>query len=124
MPRGDAKFDEIRSTMIAINKIIPDPRQKRYVQYRLTLKDGDPAQIFPSGKERQSIQPGPDKNSLVMNVFAAGPGDGTAGPLEVDATYLRRSAQSCRVGWTQPVAGRNGVGAAVRDHSQEQNYFV
>ena len=24
-----------------------------------------------------------------MNVFAAGPDDGTAGPLEVDATYLR-----------------------------------
>ena len=88
VPRGNAKFDEIRSTMIAINKIIPDPRRTRYVQYRLTLKDGDPAQIFPSDG-RQSIQPGPDKNSLVMNVFAAGPGDGTAGPLEVDATYLR-----------------------------------
>jgi hypothetical protein len=88
VPRGNAKFDEIRSTMIATNKIIPDPRRTRYVQYRLTLKDGDLAQIFPSDG-RQSIQPGPDKNTLVMNVFAAGPGDGTAGPLEVDATYLR-----------------------------------
>ena len=53
-PRGTARFDEIRSTMIAINKIIPDPRQTRYVQYRLTLKDGDPAQIFPADG-RQTI---------------------------------------------------------------------
>jgi len=88
VPRGSAKFDEIRSTMIAVNKIIPDPRRTRYVQYRIGLKDGDPAQIFPSDG-RQSIQPGPDKNSLVMNVVTAGPGDGTAGPPEVDATYLR-----------------------------------
>lgn len=88
VPRGSAKFDEIRSTMIAINKIIPDPRQTRYVQYRLTLKDGDPAQIFPADG-RQAIQPGPDKNSLVMNVIAAGPDDGTAGPFYVDAAYLR-----------------------------------
>ena len=87
-PRGSAKFDEIRGTMIAINKIIPDPRKTRYVQYRLTLHDGDPSQIFPSDG-RQTIQPGADKNSLVINVVAAGPGDGTSGPAEVDPKYLR-----------------------------------
>jgi transglutaminase-like putative cysteine protease len=74
--------------MIAINKVIPDPRRSRYVQYHLTLKDGDPAQIFPADG-RQTIQPGSVKNSLVMNVISAGPDDGTAGPSEVDATYLR-----------------------------------
>jgi hypothetical protein len=85
---GITKFDEIRSTMIAIGKIIPDPRRTRYVQYRITLKDGDPAEIFPTDG-RQTIQPGPDKNSLVMNVVATGPGDGTPGPVEVDVKYLR-----------------------------------
>ena len=59
MPR----FDEIRNTIIAIGKIIPDPRRTRYVQYRLTLKDGDPTQVFPADG-RQTVQPGPDKNSL------------------------------------------------------------
>ncbi len=88
MPRGNARFDEIRNTMIAIGKIIPDPRRTRYVQYRLTLKDGDPAQVFPSDG-RQTIQPGPDKNSLILNVVAAGPADGTPGPGEVDAKYTR-----------------------------------
>jgi hypothetical protein len=88
VPRGMAKFDEIRSTMIAINKVISDPRRTRYVRYHITLKDGDPAQVFPADG-RQSIQPGPDQNSLVMNVIASGPADGTAGPSEVDATYLR-----------------------------------
>ncbi len=87
-PRGTAKFDEIRGTMIAINKLIPEPRKTRYVQYRLTLKDGDPSQIFPTDG-RQTILPGADQKSLVINVVAAGPGDGTAGPAEVDPKYLR-----------------------------------
>ena len=88
MPRGNARFDEIRNTIIAIGKIIPDPRRTRYVQYRLTLKDGDPAEVFPTDG-RQTIQPGPDKNSLILNVVTAGPADGTPGPAEVDPKYTR-----------------------------------
>ena len=87
-PRGTARFDEIRSTMIAINKIIPEPRKTRYVQYKLTLKDGDPSQFFPADG-RQTIQPGSDPRSLVINVVTTGPSDGTAGPAEVDPKYLR-----------------------------------
>src|SRR5208283_1328355 len=75
-PRGSVRFDEIRETIIPINKIIPDPARTRYVQYRLTLKDGDPALVFPNDA-RQSGQPGPDKNSMILNVYSTGPNDGT-----------------------------------------------
>ena len=88
VPRGSARFDEIRETIIPINKIIPDPQTTRYVQYRLTLKDGDPAQIFPNDG-RQAGQPGPDKNTMILNVFAIGPNDGASGPPKVDDQFLR-----------------------------------
>ena len=32
--RGVARFDQIRSSIIAVDKVIPNPRQTRYVQYR------------------------------------------------------------------------------------------
>lgn len=88
MPRGNERFDEIRSTIIAVNKIISDPRRTRYVQYRISVKGEDPSQIFPADG-RQTIQEGPDKNSIILNVVAAGPDDGAAGPAEVDPKYLR-----------------------------------
>ena len=90
-PRGSARFDEIRNTIIAINKIIPDPRQRTYVQYRLTLTDGDPAAVFPVDA-RQTIQPGSDKNSLILDVGAMGPTDGMPGPATVDGQYLRSNS--------------------------------
>ncbi len=86
--RGSARLDEIRSTMITLNKLIPDPRKTRYVQYRISLKDADPKQIFPSDG-RQTILPGGEKNSVTLNVFSAGPGDGAAGPATVEEKYLR-----------------------------------
>lgn len=88
MAQGNERFDEIRSTMIEIGKIIPDPRRTSYVQYRITLKGEDPAQIFPTDG-RQTIQARPDKNSLILNVVSAGPDDGTAGPAEVEAQFVR-----------------------------------
>jgi hypothetical protein len=88
MPRRDARFDEIRSTIIQVGKVIPDPRRTTYVQYRITLKDGDPAQVFPTDG-RQTIVPGPDKNSMIMNVNVAGPDQGVAGPAEVDEQFTR-----------------------------------
>ena len=53
VPRGNAKFDEIRSTMIATNKIIPDPRRTRYVQYRLTLKE----ETLPRSSQPTDVSP-------------------------------------------------------------------
>ena len=86
--RGNAQFDQIRGTIIALDKVIPNPRQTRFVQYRLTLKDDDPAKLFPADG-RQSTKPGPVKNSAILNVQTSGPADGETGPAEVDAAFLR-----------------------------------
>jgi transglutaminase-like putative cysteine protease len=86
--RNQARYDEIRNTIIPITKVLSDPRRTTYVQYRLTLKDGDPAGVFPAD-DRQEIKPAGDKNSLILNVFSRGPQDGNGGPAEVDPTYLK-----------------------------------
>ena len=83
---SNARFDEIRNTIIPVAKIIPNPRQTRYVQYRLSLKDDDPAQIFPSDG-RQGFVATAGKNSAVLNVVTGGPTEGQAGPAEVDAQF-------------------------------------
>ncbi|MGA2702110.1 MAG: transglutaminase-like domain-containing protein [Isosphaeraceae bacterium] len=131
MPRGSVRFDEIRETIIPINKIIPDPARTRYVQYRLTLKDGDPAQVFPNDG-RQAGQPGPDKNSMILNVFATGPNDGAPGAAEVDAQFLRsnpmvtsddtevkrlarRAIGDARTPWDMAVRIEHWVFANIRD---------
>ncbi|MGC8640992.1 MAG: transglutaminase-like domain-containing protein [Isosphaeraceae bacterium] len=88
LAQGNDRFDEIKSTIIAVGKIIPDPRRTTYVQYRITVKGEDPTEIFPADR-RQTIQGHPDKNSLILNVNTAGPDDGAPGPAEVDAQYTR-----------------------------------
>jgi hypothetical protein len=83
-----SRFDEIRGTIIPVDNVIPNPRQTRYVQYRVSLKEEDPAQIFPTDR-RQSLLPGEGKNAAILNVVTNGPGDGEAGPAEVDGQFLR-----------------------------------
>jgi hypothetical protein len=88
---SNARFDEIRNTIIPVAKIIPNPRQTRYVQYRLSLKDDDPSQIFPADA-RQVFVGSAGKNSAVLNVVTGGPTEGQAGPAEVDAQFLKPNA--------------------------------
>jgi transglutaminase-like putative cysteine protease len=85
---NNARFDQIRSTIIPVAKEIPSPRQTRYVQYRLNLKEDDPTKVFPTDG-RQSFLPEKNPNSAVLNVLTRGPGDGEPNTAEVDAQYLR-----------------------------------
>lgn len=90
---SNARFDEIRNTIIPVAKIIPSPRQTRYVQYRLTLKDDDPSQVFPTDPRQAFVAgAGGGKNSATLNVVAVGPNDGQAGPAEVDSQFTRPNA--------------------------------
>jgi hypothetical protein len=87
-PRSQANYDEIRNTIIPIGKLITEPRKTTYVQYRITLKDGDPAGIFPADS-RQTMTAGPDKNSIILNVVSRGPRDGEPGAAPIDPKYLQ-----------------------------------
>jgi transglutaminase-like putative cysteine protease len=85
---GDGRFDEIRGTIIPSGNVIPNPRETRYVQYRLRLKDDDPTQIFPTDR-RQGFLPGGGKDGAILNVATSGPANGEPGPADVDAQFLR-----------------------------------
>ncbi|WP_250847008.1 transglutaminase-like domain-containing protein [Aquisphaera insulae] len=83
-----ARLDEIRDTIIPIGKIIANPRATRYVKYGITLKDADPAGIFPADN-RQTIEAGPSANTLFLSVNTGGPTEGAGGAAEPDAAYSR-----------------------------------
>jgi hypothetical protein len=86
--RGVARFDQIRSSIIAVDKVIPNPRQTRYVEYRLTLKDDVPAELFPTDR-RQTAKPGPNNKTVILTVQTRGLADGEPGPAQVDPEFLR-----------------------------------
>jgi transglutaminase-like putative cysteine protease len=90
-PNGSSKFDQISNSVARTKSRISNPEQTRYVKYRISLKDEDPAQIFPTDR-RQTIQKGDTPNSIILEVRTAGPNDGEAGSLEIDAEFLRPNA--------------------------------
>src|SRR5262249_31697710 len=75
---GPARSDEIRSPLRPVARATPTRGRTRYVQYRLSLKDDDPSQVFPTDG-RQGFVAGADKNSAILNVVAGGPAEGQAG---------------------------------------------
>lgn len=87
-PGGRIKYDQIRGTIIKVARPIPNPYQTRYIQYRITHKDEDPAKIIPSDR-RQTLQPAGDGRSATLTVQTMGPNDGEPGPAAVNAEYLR-----------------------------------
>jgi hypothetical protein len=87
-PGRAVKYDQIRNTIIKVAHLIPNPYETRYVKYQLTLKDGDPADVFPNDA-RQSLKPAGDGRSATLIVKTVGPNDGAAGAPSVDAEFLR-----------------------------------
>lgn len=85
---GAVQFDLIAGSFIKVKHMIPNGDKSRMVRYNLTFKDGEPGQLIPSDS-RQSLQPGPGKNSAILTVESRGPLDGQAGPAEVDPQYLK-----------------------------------
>jgi hypothetical protein len=90
---GAAPFDQIASSAIPVSPPIGRPRASRVAAYRISLKDGDPAQIIPADR-RQRFQPGGTKNTAVLQVATAGPDAAAdaAGPAQADPEYLRPNA--------------------------------
>jgi hypothetical protein len=87
-PARGMKYDQIRNTIIKVAHLIPNPYQTRYVKYQVTLKDSDPADVFPADS-RQSVQPAGDGRSATLAVQTMGPNDGASGASGVDAEFLR-----------------------------------
>ncbi len=88
-PAGPIQFDLIRNTLIKVRDI-QNPEQTRRVTYRLKLKNGDLARVFPNDA-RQKLDLS-DKITGTLVVESRTPVDGEAVPGEVAAEFIRSNA--------------------------------
>ncbi len=85
---GEFKLNLILASIIKVTHKIPRAETTRDITYRVTLKSDDPAQIIPTDR-RQSLRPGSNQNTSILEVKTAGPSDGEAGPEQVDEQFRR-----------------------------------
>jgi hypothetical protein len=90
-PGGPIQLDLILASAIKTARKIPDPEQTRQIKYRMLLKNGNAAGVFPSDS-RQSAQAGPDASTAILEVRSIGPADGQPGPDQVDREYTEPNA--------------------------------
>jgi len=88
---GPLELDLIRATVIKVARKIPNAEKTRMAKYRITLKDGDLAEVMPKDA-RQTLQPEPNQASSILEVRSVGALDGEPGPANVDAQYLQPNA--------------------------------
>jgi transglutaminase-like putative cysteine protease len=88
---GPIQFDLISGTVIKTARKITDAGKTRYVKYRLTLKDGDLAQIVPNDA-RQTLQRESSGNSAVLEVRSLGPLEGPSAAVEAAPQFLKANA--------------------------------
>ncbi|HMB04986.1 MAG TPA: transglutaminase family protein, partial [Isosphaeraceae bacterium] len=90
-PGSLAKFDLILNSVIKVKHPIPKPESTRAIKYRVSVKDDEPAKILPTDR-RQSLRPGADRKSALLEVRTAGPRDGSPDPEPADDQFLRPNA--------------------------------
>jgi hypothetical protein len=84
--------DMILSSVVKVDRKIPNPDQTRDIKYRLTLKGSEPAKVFPADA-RQSIQAQQsDLNSAILEIRSGGPLDGEAVGGDVAEEFRRPNA--------------------------------
>jgi len=90
-PGGPIQLDLILASEIKVARKIPAPEQTRHVKYRVSLKKGNAAQVFPADP-RQTVAPELNPSSAILVVKSSGPTDGQPGPDQVDHQYLEPNA--------------------------------
>jgi transglutaminase-like putative cysteine protease len=90
-PGGPIALDLILASGIKVARKIPTPEQTRHIKYRVALKSGKPAQVFPADS-RQSVLPEAEGSSAILEVKTLGPLDGQPERAEVNSEYLKPNA--------------------------------
>jgi hypothetical protein len=91
-PAGPVKVDIVMHSVVKVPQKISNPDQTRHVQYRISLKDSEPAKMFPADA-RQSVRAEESSpNSAVLEVKSVGPLDGEAVAGAVDEQYRKPNA--------------------------------
>jgi transglutaminase-like putative cysteine protease len=88
---GPIQFDLILAAEIKVQRKIPQPEDTRDVKYRVVLKRGDAAKVFPADP-RQTITPEANPGTAILEVKSTGPADGQPGPDEADREFLEPNA--------------------------------
>jgi transglutaminase-like putative cysteine protease len=91
-PAGPVKFDLIHSSVAKVARKIPNADQTRHVKYRITLKDSEPARVFPADARQSLSGAGAGQPTAILEIRTAGLLDGEAVTGEVPAEYLRPNA--------------------------------
>lgn len=115
-PGGRIKYDQIRGTIVKTSRDIPNPYQTTYIKYQVTLKDEDPAQIFPNDR-RQTLTPSGDGKSATMIINTMGPNDGEPGS-EPGPEFLRPNGVVTSADSRVKRLADRAVGAAVAPWDQ------
>jgi Transglutaminase-like superfamily len=87
LDRG-GKLDQITSSIIKVTHKITSPEARRNITYRVKVKGDDVKQIIPIDR-RQTLKPGPDPSTAILQVRTAGPDDGNSGAAQVDPEFLQ-----------------------------------
>jgi Transglutaminase-like superfamily len=91
-PAGPVKFDLILSSVVKVPRKIPNPDQTRHIKYRVTLKDSDPGQVFPSDTRQSIRRQGTGQETAVLEIQTVGPVDGQVAAGVVADEYLKPNA--------------------------------
>jgi len=123
--RQSAPFDLLAASIVKLPRKINNPEGTRDVVYKVTLSDGEPAQVFPIDR-RQTIKAGADATSATLQVRTAGPDAGPAGPETVGPEYLRANALINSEDPRVIILARRAVGTAVDPWAKAQaiNHWV
>jgi len=118
--RNSGSADLLAASIVKVPRKINNPESTRDVVYKVTLSDGDPAQVFPADR-RQSIKAGSDANTATLEVRTAGPDAGQPGPDAVGPEYLRPNALINSDNPRVMALARRAVGTAVDPWAKAQS---
>ena len=117
--REAPKLDLIQASIIKIGRKISNPENSRDVSYKISLTDANPAELFPNDR-RQTIKPGNDPRSAVLEIKTAGPEAGSPGPETVDAEFTRSNPFITSEDSRVVALARRAVGSATDPWSKVQ----
>jgi hypothetical protein len=91
-PAGPIQVDLIESTVVKIDRKIPNPDQTRHVRYRLILKGSEPAKVFPADARQSVRAQDSDPTAAILEIKSGGPLDGQPAAGEVGDEYRKPNA--------------------------------
>jgi transglutaminase-like putative cysteine protease len=85
------QFDQIARSVIKVVRPIKDSEKTRDIRYRISLKNGNPADVLPTDR-RQTVNPGSKESEVILEVKTAGRKDGQAETPPTSPEYLEPNA--------------------------------